>query len=188
MVKVQTPFSLRVRDPEGVISFTRENIIAYAGLDQLIASAVVMRLLSSAFSALTEDGTPWRHQLRILTAFGGRGVHDALELVTRAVTRNRFIYDPTVGSGPATPEGGKMYFEVCYGTRALGFRFSERLFDETWRARVISEQAGCPSASEHAAYMAYKYGIVGELLSAPDAIECLGEVDCARLLTLKPSD
>jgi hypothetical protein len=183
----QTPYVLTVRDPEGLISFSRENMMSYAGLGQLIASGVVMCLLNRAFSDLCPNSVPWRDRIRILSAFPGQGVIDSIELVTRAVTSGRFILDPDAApaDAPKTPAGGAMYYEVAYEDRGFAYTFSKNIFNEYWSSQVLSNQDGCPSEESHADYIRYKLEVVAQLLTRNDAIcriEPLADSRLGRLL------
>ena len=181
---VETPFSVRVREPDGILSFTRDDMIAYAGLENVIASAVTLRLLSRAFADLTEDGVPDRRSIRILTAFAGEGVRDCIELVTRAVTPGRFVLDPSAATFPATPIGGAMYFEVACADRAMAYTFSESIFDAEWCRQVAAYQQGTADPAVHAAYVAYKFAKVGRILAMPDVFAEVRPCSAERLISL----
>ena len=184
----QTPFNVCVREDEGVLSFTRDDMLAYAGLEQLIASGVALRLLSQAFADLSPDEYPERDEIRILTAFPGKGVHDCLELVTRCVTRRRFVLDTSAApdGAPTTPVGGAMYYEVAYRGRAFSYTFSPDIFDTKWRRQVALYTNGAETVEAHAAYVAYKYAVLGELMTRPDVFASTGPCDPARLMALVP--
>lgn len=181
---VETPFSVHVREPEGVLAFTRDDMIAYAGLENLIASAVTLRLLSRAFADLTEDGVPVRRDIRILTAFAGEGVRDCIELVTRAVTQGRFVLDQSAAEKPATPLGGAMYFEVAYRGRAMAYTFSDSVFDDEWCRQVSAYQRGADDPAVHAAYVAYKFAKVGSILADPNVFADVRPCSAERLMAL----
>ncbi len=167
MQLIETPFSVQVREPEGVLSFTRDDMIKYAGIDNLIASGVTMRLLSRAFRDLAIDAVPNRRELYFLSAFAGAGVRDCIELVTRAWTEGRYILDKDAATVPATPLGGAMYYEVAYRDRAFAYTFSEEIFDKNWCDLVASYQEGAANRKDHADYIAYKFSILGRILSDP---------------------
>ena len=169
---VETPFSVRVREPEGVLAFTRDDMIAYAGLENLIASAVTLRLLSRAFADLTEDGVPVRRDIRILTAFAGE------------VTQGRFVLDQSPAEKPATPLGGAMYLEVAYRGRAMAYTFSDSVFDDEWCRQVSAYQRGADDPAVHAAYVAYKFAKVGSILADPNVFADVRPCSAERLMAL----
>lgn len=183
----QTPFNLCVREPEGILSFTRDDMLGYAGLGQLIASGVVMRLFSRAFSDLCPGGdVPARSDIRVLTAFPGKGVRDCIELVTRAVTEGRFILDTEAAPAfaPTTPVGGAMYYEVAYRGKAFAYTFSPDIFDDQWRAEVAEYTNGAERLEDHARYVGYKYQVLGELMNRPDVFIDVRPCSAERLMAL----
>jgi hypothetical protein len=62
---------------------------------------------------------PERREITVRTAFGGPGARDAFELVTRAVTEDRYVVDPALGR----PERGRtlerFVFRLGYRDRAV---------------------------------------------------------------------
>ena len=116
----ETPQTITVRDEEGVMSFGREDLIRYSGQGHLIASALIMRLLTDAFARLSPNEPPFRKDIRVLSAFPGLGVRDHIELVTRAVTDKRYFLDTEAGpqNAPTSAIGGRMYFVVAVKDKA----------------------------------------------------------------------
>ncbi|EHL5742274.1 hypothetical protein KEB67_004562 [Escherichia coli] len=162
-----TPMFIQIRDDEGIYSIDREDLIKYSGRAGLIASGVVMRLLTEAFKDLTPHEVPHRDSIRILSAFPGQGVRDGIEFITRAVTQNRFILDMNAGNELAaiSPIGGQMYFEVAIGDQAMAYSYSSKVFNQRWQYEVLKKQTGSIDYQTHADYMSYKYGFLGRLLS-----------------------
>lgn len=179
----QTPLSVSVRDEEGVLSFNREDLVRYSGQGHLIASALVMRLLTDAFQRLSPYEPPLRSSIRILSAFPGLGVRDHIELVTRAVTDHRYTVDTEAGPAcaPTACIGGRMYFEIAVGNKALSYVMNPAIFDDRWRDEVARHQKGCATREEHARYVAYKYQVVGELMTRKDVFYEIKEIDASRL-------
>ena len=166
----KTPQVLTVCDEEGEMSFNREDLIRYSGQGHLIASALVMRVLSDAFARLSPGKVPDRKQIRVLSAFPGLGVRDHIELVTRAVTDGRYIVDTSAGPdyAPTSAIGGRMYFVVAVGEKAISYVMNPDIFNDRWRQEVAAFQKGASTPEEHARYVAYKYEVVGELMTRQD--------------------
>jgi len=61
------------------------------------------KVLERALPLLAPDGPPERREIAVRTAFGGPGARDGFELVTRAVTGDRYVLDPSL----ARPERGR---------------------------------------------------------------------------------
>ena len=183
------PDCLVVSEPEGTLSFNREDMIRYAGHGQIIASGVVFRLLQRAFMDLSPQEPPSRKDILVLTAFPGEGVRDCIELVTRAVTDGRFTLDVNVApsGAPSSPIGGGMYFEVGYRGKAFAYTFNPEIFDEHWYQSVQNFQDGCDSSENHGRYVSYKYGVLGELLAREDVFIDVHECCADRVLKIKSS-
>ena len=81
--------------------------------------AHAFKVLERAIPLLDPDRPPERREIAVRTAFGGPGARDAFELVTRAVTGERYIID----SGLARPERGRtlerFVFRLDYRDRAV---------------------------------------------------------------------
>ena len=166
------PTTLVVQDREGLLSYTQDDLIKYAGHERLIASAVVMRLFYEAFKDLSPLEPPYRDEIYIISSYPGKGVRDCIEMVTRSVTERRFEYLPDIApeSAPRTPIGGAMYFRVSYRGKAFSYTFSSDILNSKWCSEVIENQEGSASMEQHATYMNYKFKVVADLLTRPDAV------------------
>ena len=163
--------AIAVKDDGEVLSFTWESLYAYCGPTQIIASALVFRLLARAFRDLSPEAAPDRSDLSFLTAFGGRGIAEAVELVTRIGSRrpDRYIVD-TGAARPEAPDaaGGKLYFEVQVGRRRRGYWPSPALFDDHFRDQVGRYQEGGGTAEEREAYRLFKRRLAAAILAESD--------------------
>jgi hypothetical protein len=81
--------------------------------------AHAFKVLERALPLLEPAGPPERREIVVRTPFGGPGARDAFELVTRAVTEDRFIRDPAL----ARPERGvtleRFVFRLAYRDRSV---------------------------------------------------------------------
>lgn len=97
-----------------------ECCVLYHGRDSIGGLSLGYRLLHFALKKLCGERIPERKEIFFKTAFPGPGLRDAVEMITRAVTENRYtvVENPEVR---AAPEGvyGHMYFEVSAGGKTL---------------------------------------------------------------------
>ena len=106
--------------------------------------AHAFKVLERALPLLEPGGAPERREIAIRTAFGGPGARDALELVTRAVTDDRYSMEP----GLANPELGRarerFVFRLAYRDRAVTLAVREGFVTEEFidLARKASRSAG----------------------------------------------
>jgi hypothetical protein len=109
-----------VVEDQGVsIAFSFEDMMRYHGPGSPGGVAHAFKVLERAMPLLDPDGTPQRREITVRTAFGGPGARDGFELVTRAVTEDRYVIDP----GLERPERGRalarFVFRLGYRDRAV---------------------------------------------------------------------
>ena len=98
------------------LSFAFEDLIGYHGPGSPGGVAHAFKAMERAFPLLAgAGGAPERREIAVRTAHGGPGVRDAFELVTRAVTEERYVVDPAL----ARPELGSTRERFVF---ALGYR------------------------------------------------------------------
>jgi len=99
------------------ISFSFADVLKYHGPGSPGGAAHAFKVLERALPLLNPDGPCERREIVIETAFGGPGARDAFEMVTRAVTGERFRVDPAL----ARPERGRaleaFVFRLAYRDR-----------------------------------------------------------------------
>ena len=153
------------------VRFRWEQVFAYLGYRNIIASALMTRLFARAFADLSPDRPADREGIQVLTAFPGDGILEAVELVTRLPTRHpdRFVVDAHAGPADA-PEaiGGRFYFEVQVGTDRRGYWPSARIFDAGFREQVIRYQDGVGSPEELSRFRTFKRRTTQAILRAPE--------------------
>jgi hypothetical protein len=85
------------------IVFTFADILRYHGGRSPGGAAIAFAAVELALPLLDPDRPCERREIAIETAFGGPGARDAFEMITRAVTGDRFSVDPAL----ARPERGR---------------------------------------------------------------------------------
>jgi len=109
--------AIEVLDRDRLLSFTLDDMLKYHGPGSPGGVAQAFKLLERGLPLLSDDGPPQRREIYIRTAFGGPGARDAIELVTRAVTGDRYVVDQSL----ARPERGRamerFVFELTYRER-----------------------------------------------------------------------
>lgn len=83
-----------MRDRGTILRFDFADLLRYHGPAFPGGVAHGFTALERALPLLAPDGVPERREVRLRTAFPGPGARDAVELVTRAVTEDRFTVDP----------------------------------------------------------------------------------------------
>lgn len=99
--------------------FSYEDMLKYAGPGSPGGVANAFKMMQRAWPLLGSDGPPERREITLRTAFGGPGARDAIELVTRAVSGERYVVDQSL----ARPERGRtierFVFELGYRERSV---------------------------------------------------------------------
>ncbi|HWF35768.1 MAG TPA: hypothetical protein VG295_10345 [Solirubrobacteraceae bacterium] len=113
-----TGSAIVVRDQEQAITFSFEDMMRYHGPGSPGGVAHAFKVLERALPLLEPDGVPERREIVVHTAFGGPGARDAFELVTRAVTEERYVVD----LGLERPERGRARARFVF---RLGYRDRE---------------------------------------------------------------
>jgi hypothetical protein len=82
-----------VEDQGQRIAFSFEDMMRYHGPGSPGGVAHAFKVLERGLPLLEPEGPPERREITVQTAFGGPGARDAFELVTRAVTEERYVVD-----------------------------------------------------------------------------------------------
>ncbi|HEX8159831.1 MAG TPA: hypothetical protein VF526_20825 [Solirubrobacteraceae bacterium] len=111
--------TIEVVDDGRLLAFSFEDMMKYHGPDAPGGVAHAFKVLERALPLLDPGGPPRRREIAIRTSFGGPGARDGLELVTRAVTGDRYVVDRSL----ARPERGRtvasFVFVLTYGEREV---------------------------------------------------------------------
>lgn len=94
---------IEVLDTGQLITYTFDEILKYHGPRFPGGVAHAFKAMQRAFPLLDPDGPVERREVTVDTAFTGPGGRDAFEMVTRAVTDNRYVIDPRL----ERPERGR---------------------------------------------------------------------------------
>jgi hypothetical protein len=117
--------AIEVVDRGRLCSFSFEDILRYHGGGSPGGVAHAYKVLERALPLLEPHGACERREIVVGTAFGGPGARDAFEIVTRAVTEDRFRIDPSL----AQPERGRtlerFVFRLAYRDRSVTLALRE---------------------------------------------------------------
>jgi hypothetical protein len=108
-----------VEDQGRALAFSFEDLMRYHGPGSPGGVAHAFKVLERALPLLAPDGPPQRRELTIRTPFGGPGARDAFELVTRAVTEDRYAIDSTLERPERGRARARFVFELGYRNRTV---------------------------------------------------------------------
>lgn len=161
------PARLQILDHGDRLTFSFEDLIRYHGRTSIGGLAHGFKVLERALPLVAGGDVPERADISIESAFGGGGARDGFEMVTRAVTGDRFRYDPGLApDAPASPMG--RYF----------FRFLHRsgtVVELTLRPGLVLDEfvdlatrgPATPAEEERLAYL--KQDMADRLMALPAA-------------------
>jgi hypothetical protein len=107
--------TLVVLDGGQPISISFDDILKYHGRSSIAGAAHAVKAMERAFPLLSPGQAPERYDITVESGFPGGGARDAFEMVTRAVTgdRYRLCSAPAGAEVPEAP-GGHFYFRLGY--------------------------------------------------------------------------
>lgn len=108
--------TIEVAEDGTVLRFTFEDLMRYHGPGYPGGVAHAFKVMERVLPLLSGEGPPERREVQIETSFAGPGARDGFELVTRAVTGQRYIIDP----GMARPERGTTLERYVFTLRYRG--------------------------------------------------------------------
>jgi hypothetical protein len=100
------------------LSFGFEDLLDYHGPGSPAGVAHAFKVLERALPLLC-DGPPERRGITVATSFHGPGARDAFELVTRAVTGDRFVLDDDLVRPDLGWAAERFVFRLGYRGRAV---------------------------------------------------------------------
>jgi hypothetical protein len=113
------------------ISFSFDDMLRYHGGGSPGGVAHAFKVLQRALPVLDPGRFVERRAIVIETAFGGPGARDGFELVTRAVTEERYILDPSL----TRPKFGRARERFVFR-----LRFRDQVVTLTLREGFVSDQ------------------------------------------------
>jgi hypothetical protein len=101
------------------LSFSFEEMLKYHGGGSPGGVAHAFKVLERGLPELDPEGRLERLEIHIETAFGGPGARDGFELVTRAVTQQRFTVDRSLARAEYGRARERFVFRLRYRDRAV---------------------------------------------------------------------
>jgi hypothetical protein len=161
---------IAVRDQDGEVRISREDLLKYTTQANVIAAALMIRVCRFAFPLLSPGAPPMRRRLYWRLGFPGAGLVDCVEMISHAAREGRCLQQP-VTDHPAAPFSldGQFVFDIAYEGRTLRLWPDAAVFDDEFRAQVGAWQ-DAPEGPERQAFLDYKAGKVREIMSLPDEV------------------
>ena len=106
--------TLMVLDGGEPVSISFDDVLKYHGRSSIAGAAHAFKAMERAFPLLS-PAPPERYDVTVEAGFPGGGARDAFEMVTHAVTGERFrlTSEPAPPAAPEAP-GGHFFFRIGY--------------------------------------------------------------------------
>ncbi|GEK34877.1 hypothetical protein [Kurthia sibirica] len=113
--------SIKVKDYGYIVEIAFEDIRKLHGIRAYMAIGVGYRILEAAVRELGQGEIISREDIQVITGHGGPGFRDAIEFVTRAVTRDQYTVDPTYPVAQYDPHRptGYVYIFTLKGEKTI---------------------------------------------------------------------
>jgi hypothetical protein len=107
--------ALVVLDQGESISISFDDLLKYHGTSSIGGVAHAFKAMERGFPLLSPGQPPERYDITVESGFPGGGARDAFEMVTRAVTGDRYelASEPPAAGAPEAP-GGHFFFRLGY--------------------------------------------------------------------------
>jgi hypothetical protein len=156
--------TLVVRDQGQPISISFDDLLKFHGRSSIAGLAHAFKAMERGFPYLSPGGPPERYDLTVESGFPGGGARDAFEMVTRAVTGDR--YQLTAEARPGVPEapGGHFFFRLGYRGTVIELTLRDGLVPEEFLDFACKEG---PTPAEADRAQQLKEEMAERLLSMP---------------------
>jgi hypothetical protein len=158
--------TIEVADRGERLAFSFEDVLRYHGPGSPGGAALAFKALERALPLLDPDGPCERREIVVETAFGGPGARDGFELVTRAVTGDRYRVLPEL----ARPERGRaleaFVFRLRYRDRVVTLELREGFASDEFVDLARAEQR---TAEQERRLGALKREMAGRVMARPAA-------------------
>lgn len=157
--------SIEVLDGTTPITLSFDDLVKYHGRNSIAGLAIGFKALECGMPLLSPGEPPNRREVEVAVAFNGDGARDAFEMVTRAVTEDRYSVVPEL-AGPGAPEAptGHFVFRLSYRNRVVDLTLRPGLVGEDFNACI---RAGPQTPEEEGAIARMKEDVAEALLALP---------------------
>lgn len=153
-----------VSDRGETLEFAFADLMRYHGPGSPGGVAHGYKVLERALPLLEPERAPERREIRVHTAFGGPGARDAFELVTRAVTGDRYVLDPSLERAERGRALARFVFRLVYRDRSVALSVRQGyVTDELIDLARVPER----TPEQEARFAAVKREIADLVMSVP---------------------
>ena len=144
---------LEVLDHGQLVCVCFDDLLKYHGRSSIAGVAYGFKAMQRAFPLLAGGSPPERYDIKIQSAFDGAGARDAFEMVTRAVTGDRYRLAPELAPAD-TPHGpeGQFFFRFEYTGCGVDLKLRAGLVTDEF-VQLARRGAGTPAEAERLVWL-----------------------------------
>ena len=155
---------ITVLDEGQPLGFSFDDMLRYSGPRSPGGVAHAFKVMEAGFPLLDPDGAIERRELVVETAFGGPGARDAFELVTRAVTGERYRVDGSLAQPGRGRALERFVFRLAYRGRSVTLRVREGFVTDEFIDLARTER---PTAAQVARLELLKREMAERVMGSP---------------------
>jgi hypothetical protein len=156
--------TLEVLDHGELISYSFEDLLKYHGKSSIGGVAHGFKVLERALPILGAGGVPERYDIQVQTAFPGPGARDSFEMVTRAVTGERYGVVPELGANAPVAPQGRYFFRLGYRGTAVELTLRDG-FASDELVQLARRDSHTPAEEERFTWL--KHDMASRLMALP---------------------
>ena len=156
--------TIEVADQGSVLVYGFEDLMRYHGPGSPGGVAHAFKVMERVLPLLDPNGPVDRREISVQTAFAGPGARDGFEMVTRAVTENRYVVDDSLARPDCGPTRERFVFQLRYRGRSVLAVLREGYVSEEFLALVGKEGR---SLEEESHLTVLKQQLADRLLARP---------------------
>jgi hypothetical protein len=158
--------TIEVAEQGRILAFTFEDLMRYHGPGSPGGVAHAFKVMERVLPLLDPAEPVDRREIEVRTAFAGPGARDGFEMVTRAVTENRYVVDDALVRPDCGPTRERFVFRVGYRGRDVLAVLREGYVSEEFLALARNDER---SAAEENRLSVLKQQMADRLLATPAA-------------------
>lgn len=158
--------TIEVAEQGSTLAYTFEDLMRYHGPGSPGGVAHAFKVLERVLPLLEPGGLLERRELVVETAFAGPGARDGFEMVTRAVTEDRYVVDDSWARPELGPTRERFVFHLGYRGRGVTAILRDGYVTADFLALVRQEER---TAEEESHLAVLKQELANRLLASPAA-------------------
>ncbi|HYZ09648.1 MAG TPA: hypothetical protein VE709_13930 [Pseudonocardiaceae bacterium] len=164
--RISASSTIEVADQGSVLAYRFEDLMRYHGPGSPGGVAHAFKVMERVLPLLDPNGPVDRREILVRTAFAGPGARDGFEMVTRAVTENRYVVDDALVRPDCGPTRERFVFQLSYRGRSVLAVLREGYVSEEFIALARKEGR---SVEEESHLTVLKQQLADRLLASPAA-------------------